>query len=266
MTGQPLPSIESLKEQGCLLVDDMLPLFDERDLASLEVQVARGTFVTGGDALKAQVEYAITVWDQAIVPGSYASLREILAQWEPLALEVYIDGPIVPNCRDLGGTLDGVYEDEQGGIHLVDHKTAKTLRYWSTDAAGHEDQATHYAILALQHGVTMLDGSVRYPDELPRMEFLIAQRTPAINKTQGARSMRAVYQPTMKDVLRLQEIVEEAELIAATGEFPANPEFKFCMSHLCPFYSECQSGTGLLSGSYEEAKAFLDSLPGDGSQ
>lgn len=222
----------------------MEPGFLPEQLATVKVGSGKNLLV-GMSALAARAKACVDAfWDGELEDHMGLTVRTLLAQWEPIALEVYLSGQVVDGCRELGGTLDGVYRDEEGRVRLVDHKSAKNLGYWG-EVGEHSAQAAHYATLMVLHGQDILGEQL---DELPVFEFLVVRSEPAARAATTV-AKRLSYTPGQLDVVSLGERVRNAEWVVQDGRFLPKPDYTWCRAGSCAFYERCQL-TGELAGSW----------------
>ena len=243
LEGKPPVTRDEMFDLAAPELSRMEPNFVPEQLAALTVGTGKNQ-LAGMAALTARARASIDAfWDGAI-DDEGGTIRDLLATWEPVALEVYLSGAVVEGCRELGGTLDGVYRDEAGTVRLADYKTAKSLSYWN-EVGEHSQQATHYAALMVLHGAELLGEQL---EELPPFEFLVLRSEPSGRKgTTVAR--RLTYQPMQLDVVGLGDRVRGAEWTVRDGRFLPRPEYQWCRASSCSFYERCQI-TGELAGTW----------------
>lgn len=166
-------------------------------------------------------------------------------EWRVVAVEPYfrVWRPDLAG-RPLAGWIDAVYLKPDGQFVLVDLKTAGSLGYWKHDAEGKRLQATMYSLAAMQ----ALNLPIR---DLPRFEYHVVRTR---------RGQTARFQPSRiieveldrLDVAALEQTIEQAEGIVASGDYAPNPDWHLCSPRFCVFHGtpDCPATEDTL-GTYE---------------
>lgn len=248
--GGVLPDRDRMRDVALEELDRLLVDADPAGVGAVQVKLPKAvaaaegaSVLTGLNALRFQTRAAVDAfWVPSPDLPDGLSPRDWLMRLEPVAVEVYGRASIVDGCRDLAGTIDGVYRDGDGRMLLVDHKTAASLSYWKTEGKGRA-QASHYGLLAYYGGLPDVCGvpvngsGARY---VPETVFLVVSRSvPARSST--SRSLLRTVAPAGEDVVTVGERVRAAEQVLVDGVFPANPGWEWCGS--CPYQSDCFAGS-----------------------
>lgn len=188
-------------------------------------------------------------WYKAKMKDKTASHKDWLAQMTPVAIEEYFNFPLVENAMPIGGTIDGVYLDNDGRYHVVDLKTSKDMSRWKDSGEGKRLQATMYSV-AVQLRFNL--------DYLPPVTYAVART----NKT-GETAKRVHVQPDLEDVRMLGLKIREAQRIVDTEDYVKNPSWNLCRAQWCPHYDGCMV-TNQLSGTPVSLKKRLG-VPETGS-
>jgi hypothetical protein len=183
------------------------------------------------DTLIDMASIALDNWYLEPLKDGSPSHRDWLMEMKPLYLEHYFKSDLVQGTYPIAGWVDGIYQDKDSSILLVDHKTAGDFRRWKQDASSHRYQATMYCVGAV------LDESIQVGnlDEI-RMHYLVS-------RTKGGKSERArrlVVRPELDDVALLGERVRMADRVIKEELYAPNPSWILCSERFCPFYEGCQ--------------------------
>lgn len=228
LDGNTPPSLDELLNH----VDGLIR--ETADDVPAEMMIGREGEVWTADTLVEMCQHAVRNWYEAPLKDGGPSNREWLLDLKPLAIEPYFKLDLVQDADPIGGWIDGVYQDQDGKIILVDEKTAGDFSRWPLNGDGHRFQATMYAVaLVLSEDfpqITSLDDV--------QMHYLI-------NRTRGGtarleRARRVVVQPMLDDVSLLGDRIRSAEAIVKNNLYAPNPTWTLCSQKFCPFYQGCQ--------------------------
>jgi len=185
---------------------------------------------------------AVASWFKSKMKDKGPSHRDWLANWQPVAVEQYFNLPLVEGCWPIGGTMDGLYMDDDGIYHVVDLKTAKDFSRWKADGAGKRHQATMYSVaVQLMHNLNYL----------PDVAYTV------VRTKKGAETARRVFiQPDLEDVRILGQKIRDAQRIIEEEDYVKNPSWALCSKTWCPHYAGCME-TGELSGRPVTVRARL---------
>ena len=228
MDGNTPPTLDELLTH----VDGLIR--EQADEIPTEMMIGREGEVWTADTLVEMCQHAVRNWYEAPTKDGGPSNREWLLELKPIAIEPYFRLDLVQDADPIGGWIDGVYQDKDGKIILVDEKTAGDFSRWPLDGEGHRFQATMYAVaLVLSEDfpqITSLDDI--------QMHYLI-------NRTRGGtarleRARRVVVQPELDDVALLGDRIRTAEAIVKNNLYAPNPTWTLCSQKFCAFYQGCQ--------------------------
>jgi hypothetical protein len=201
----------------------------------------------GDDEVASEARAAVENFFAPMKDGN-PSHQEWLQAYEPVAIEKYFKLPLVAGAKPIGGTVDGVYRDADGGLLLIDHKTANNLSRWGAEGEEHRSQATLYSTavaLSPEYAATAL---------VP-MHYLVVRRSLGRSR-QFEAARRVTVQPGLEDVALLGDRVREAERVVAEEDFVRNPAWNLCDKRWCAFYEQCVV-SGELAGTVEQVRAKL---------
>ena len=194
----------------------------------------------------ATAKVAIGNWMRSTMKDKGPSHREWLSAFTPVDIEGYFNFPLVENAMPIGGTIDGVYLDEEGTYHVVDLKTAKDMGRWKNSGEGKRLQATMYSV------AVQLRFNLGY---LPPVTYVVVRTT----KT-GETAKRVHVQPDLEDVRVLGNKIREAQRVKDTEDYVKNPSWTLCSATWCPHYQGCMV-TGELSGTPLSVRQRLSQKP-----
>jgi len=227
MLGQELPTLEDLLDQAEEAIRK------DADLVPIEMMRGKDGEDWTAEDLVSMCHNAIRNW--YIAPASDGvTNREWLMKLTPIAIEPYFRLELVEDADPIGGWIDGVYQDEQGKIYLVDQKTAGDFSRWPLDGKGHRFQATMYATaLVLSEDFPQ----VQNLDDV-QMHYVISRTKTGTARMEKAR--RVVVQPELDDVALLGDRIRQVEAIIKHKLYAPNPTWNLCSPKYCPFYNGCQ--------------------------
>ncbi len=226
----PLPSLDELVARGFEAL--------ARELAQAQpTDEVWDRYQTSDAEVHTEVEAAVTHWYQTPHEKGGPSLRELVLDWRPVAVESQFRVANNASPRHLGGFTDVAYLDDEGKGVVVDLKTAGKLSYWKS-AEGHEREGMVYILAAERSPTIPLSSPVR-------MEWHIVRPQPGKAATfQGAR--RVTFEPEPHHYAWLAADLRRADRIVAEGDFRENPRSNLCSVKFCPAFGGCQV-TGELS-------------------
>lgn len=174
-------------------------------------------------------------------PGAGASPRDRVMGWRPLGAEPYVRThlPTVTH-RPIHGFIDVVYLEPDGGLVVVDDKTANGWSRWPTTGAGHELEAAVYVEAArLSPGIPFRTR--------PRMEFHVMRKT--AGKRSNFEGVRIVpVEVRDLDVQYLHDSLIRADRIVETEAYRKNTGWNLCSAKWCAFYEGCEVTGSLAPG------------------
>jgi hypothetical protein len=201
-----------------------------------DMVVEAHTFIEGtgfdGADMRGEAEAALSHWWSTPMKDKGPSHRQWVGDMQPVGIEKYFRVPLVEDALPIAGTMDAVYRKEDGGLLLVDWKTAGSFSRWGHEGDEHRRQATLYAV-----GILL---SKEFPDvqELPEMAYCVVRRSAGKSKQfEGAR--RVFVQPSLADVETLGNRIRQAEETVREKKFVRNPEWVLCSKTWCPFWDPC---------------------------
>lgn len=182
-----------------------------------------------GDTVRAEVEASLSHWWGTPTKDGNLSHRQWVGDMEPVGVEQYFKQHLVDGALPVAGTVDAIYRQENGGLLLVDWKTAGSLSRWGHEGSEHRRQATLYSVML------MLEGQA---ESLQPMTYCVVRRSVSRSKQfEGAR--RVTVTPSLADVETLGNRIRQAEQVVAEASYVRNPEWVLCSAQWCPFYQEC---------------------------
>jgi hypothetical protein len=227
MNGKTLPTLAEMLE----LAEESIR--KEADLVPAEMMIGKDGETWTAEDLVSMCHNAINNWYSE--PASDGeSNREWMLKLQPLAIEPYFKLELVEDADPIGGWIDGVYQDEQGKIYLVDQKTAGDFSRWPLDGKGHRFQATMYGTaLVLSEDFPQ----VQNLDDI-QMHYVISRTKTGTSRMEKAR--RVVVQPELDDVAMLGDRIRQVEAVIKHKLYAPNPTWNLCSPKYCPFYNGCQ--------------------------
>jgi len=226
MKGEQLPDLDAMVEVAASLIE---PEFDHIPDVML---VGKDKEPWDLDTLIGMAESALTNWYKAKLKDGSPSHRDWLRDYEPVAIEPYFRLELVQDADPIGGWIDGVYRKPEGGLILVDQKTAGDFSRWSHDGEGHRYQATMYA--------TALVLSEDFPEVQNLTDLTMYYLVSRTRVGQVERARRVTVQPELDDVSLLGNRIRLVEQTIKEQTFAPNPSWILCSPRFCPFYNGCQ--------------------------
>ena len=227
MLGQELPTLEDLLDQAEEAIRK------DADLVPIEMMRGKDGEDWTAEDLVSMCHNAIRNWYSAPASDGVTN-REWLMKLTPIAIEPYFRLELVEDADPIGGWIDGVYQDKDGKIILVDQKTAGDFSRWPLNGDGHRFQATMYAVaLVLSEDYPQVTNLADV-----QMHYVVSRTRTGTKTLEKAR--RVILQPEMDDVALLGERIRKAEWIIQEKQFAPNPTWTLCSPKYCPFYNGCQ--------------------------
>lgn len=227
MNGKTLPTLAEMLE----LAEESIR--KDADSVPAEMMIGKDGETWTAEDLVSMCHNAINNWYSAPASDGETN-RDWMLKLQPLAIEPYFRLDLVTDADPIGGWIDGVYQDEQGKIYLVDQKTAGDFSRWPLDGKGHRFQATMYATaLVLSEDFPQ----VQNLDDL-QMHYVISRTKTGTSRMEKAR--RVVVQPELDDVALLGDRIRQVEAVIKHKLYAPNPTWNLCSPKYCPFYNGCQ--------------------------
>jgi len=227
MNGKTLPTLAEMLD----LAEESIR--KDADLVPVEMMIGKDGETWTAEDLVSMCHNAINNWYSEPTNGGESN-REWMLKLQPLAIEPYFKLELVEDADPIGGWIDGVYQDEQGKIYLVDQKTAGDFSRWPLDGKGHRFQATMYATaLVLSEDFPQIQNL----DDI-QMHYVISRTKTGTSRMEKAR--RVVVQPELDDVAMLGDRIRQVEAVIKHKLYAPNPTWNLCSPKYCPFYNGCQ--------------------------
>lgn len=246
MKGQETPTLQQMLDHSEELIRA------EADLISEEMMVGRDNQPWTAEDLVAMCHHALENWYSGKLKDGGPSHRDWLLELTPLAIEPYFKLSLVDGADPIGGWIDGVYQDKDGKILLVDQKTAGDFNRWPHDGSGHRYQATMYGV-----GLLLSEDFPQVTDLAEVQMHYLVSRTRTGNAALE-RARRVVVQPELDDVALLGARIRKAEWIIREMAYAPNPTWTLCSPKFCPFYQGCQVTGELRKPPYELLEKYRD--------
>lgn len=226
MKGEQLPTLDQMIDKA----ESLIGL--EADNIPPQMLIGKDGEVWTQDTLVGMAEDALTNWYKAKLKDGSPSHRDWLRDYEPVAIEPYFRLQLVQDADPIGGWIDGVYRKPEGGLILVDQKTAGDFSRWSLDGEGHRYQATMYA--------TALVLSEDFPEVTSLSDISMHYLVSRTRGGQVEKARRVIVQPELDDVALLGTRIRLVEQIIKERNFAPNPSWTLCSPRFCAFYNGCQ--------------------------
>jgi len=228
MAGTDIPTLQEMLDHAEVLIRK------DADLIPSEMMVGKDNTPWTADDLVDMCHHAVRNWYQEPTKDGGKSNREWMLELTPIAIEPYFRLALVEDADPIGGWIDGVYQDKDGKIILVDQKTAGDFSRWPLNGDGHRFQATMYAVaLVLSEDYPQVTNLADV-----QMHYVVSRTRTGTKTLEKAR--RVILQPEMDDVALLGERIRKAEWIIQEKQFAPNPTWTLCSPKYCPFYNGCQ--------------------------
>jgi hypothetical protein len=226
MKGDTLPTLEAMVELAASHIES------EFDGIPDQMLIGKDKEPWDLDTLIGMAESALTNWYKVKLKDGSPSHRDWLRDYEPVAIEPYFRLQLVQDADPIGGWIDGVYRKPEGGLILVDQKTAGDFSRWSPDGEGHRYQATMYA--------TALVLSEDFPEAQNLSDLTMYYLVSRTRVGQVERARRVTVQPELDDVSLLGNRIRLVEQTIKEQNFAPNPAWILCSPRFCAFYNGCQ--------------------------